>query len=184
VAPADDKLSRKDAAHDAWAHGNDCPGRKLRVPALLRRTALSPAIATGLFPGALFAEAAQGGWPISGGAGMNAAYLAQMLMGLVLVVAAILVLAFFMRRVGGMQSRLGSEFRVLGGISLGSRERMLLVQVGEKQLVVGVAPGRVQTLHVLDEPIRTEGPVRGVDAQGDSPFARRLRSVLQRDQKS
>lgn len=115
---------------------------------------------------------------------MNAAYLAQMLVGLVLVVAAILVLAFFMRRVGGMQSRLGSEFRVLGGISLGSRERMLLVQVGEKQLVVGVAPGRVQTLHVLDEPIRTEGPVRGVDGQGESPFARRLRSVLQRDQKS
>lgn len=115
---------------------------------------------------------------------MNAAYLAQMLVGLVLVVAAILVLAFFMRRVGGMQSRLGSEFRVLGGISLGSRERMLLVQVGEKQLVVGVAPGRVQTLHVLDEPIRTEGPARGVDAQGESPFARRLRSVLQRDQKS
>ncbi|TVP81626.1 MAG: flagellar biosynthetic protein FliO [Thioalkalivibrio sp.] len=114
---------------------------------------------------------------------MNAAYLAQMLVGLVLVVAAILVLAFFMRRVGGMQSRLGSEFRVLGGISLGSRERMLLVQVGGKQLVVGVAPGRVQTLHVLDEPIRTEAPVRGVDAQGESPFARRLRSALQRDQK-
>lgn len=184
MAPANDKLSRTVAAHDARAHGDANPGRKPRLPTFLRRAALPPVVAMGLFPGALLAEAAQGGWPISGGAGMNAAYLAQMLVGLVLVVAAILVLAFFMRRVGGMQSRLGSEFRVLGGISLGSRERMLLVQVGEKQLVVGVAPGRVQTLHVLDEPIRTEGPVRGVDAQGESPFARRLRSVLQRDQKS
>jgi len=184
VAPANDKLSRRDAAHDVQAHGDDHPGRKLHSPTLLRRAALPAAVATGLFPGALLAEAAQGGWPIAGGAGMNAAYLAQMLVGLVLVVAAILVLAFFMRRVGGMQSRLGSEFRVLGGISLGSRERMLLVQVGGKQLVVGVAPGRVQTLHVLDEPIRTEGPARGVDAQGESPFARSLRSVLQRDQKA
>lgn len=184
MAPANDKLSRMDTVHDAQVHGDDHPGRQLPLLACLRRAALPPAVAAGLFPGALLAEAAQGGWPISGGAGMNAAYLAQMLVGLVLVVAAILVLAFFMRRVGGMQSRLGSEFRVLGGISLGSRERMLLVQVGEKQLVVGVAPGRVQTLHVLDEPIRTEGPARGVDAQGESPFARRLRSVLQRDQKS
>lgn len=184
MAPANDKLSLTDAVHDARAQGDDKPRRALHVPTWLRRAALPPAVAAGLFPGALLAEAAQGGWPISGGAGMNAAHLAQMLVGLVLVVAAILVLAFFMRRVGGMQSRLGSEFRVLGGISLGSRERMLLVQVGEKQLVVGVAPGRVQTLHVLDEPIRTEGPVRGVDAQGESPFAQRLRSVLQRDQRS
>jgi hypothetical protein len=95
VAPANDKLSRTVAAHDARAHGDANPGRKPRLPTFLRRAALPPVVAMGLFPGALLAEAAQGGWPISGGAGMNAAYLAQMLVGLVLVVAAILVLAFF-----------------------------------------------------------------------------------------
>ena len=142
------------------------------------------AVVAGLVPGTLFAEAAQSGWPVSGGAGMNAAYLAQMLVGLIVVIAAILVLAFLMRRVGGIQSRLGSEFRVLGGISVGSRERMLLVQVGERQLLVGVAPGRVQTLHVLEEPIRVEGPGREAGSASDSPFARRLRAVLHREQAS
>ena len=115
---------------------------------------------------------------------MNAAYLAQMLVGLILVIAAILVLAFVMRRVGGIQSRLGSQFRVMGGISVGSRERVLLLQVGERQLLVGVAPGRVQTLHVLEEPIRAEVPPRDGGSQADSPFARRLRAVLHREQAS
>ncbi len=142
------------------------------------------AIAVGLVPGPLLAEAAQGGWPASPGAGMNAAYLAQMLVGLILVIAAILVLAFVMRRVGGIQSRLGSQFRVVGGISVGSRERVLLLQVGEQQLLVGVAPGRVQALHVLEEPIRVEAPARDGGSQADSPFARRLRAVLHREQAS
>lgn len=137
-----------------------------------------------LFPGALLAEASQSAWPVSAGTGFNAAYLTQMLVGLIVVVAAILVLAFLMRRVGGIQSRLGSDFRVLGGISVGSRERMLLVQVGERQLLVGVAPGRVQTLHVLEESIRVEGPGREGGSQSDSAFARRLRAVLHREQLS
>jgi flagellar protein FliO/FliZ len=32
----------------------------------------------------------------------------------------------------------------------------VLVQVGGKQLLLGVAPGRVSTLHVLDEPIAAD----------------------------
>jgi flagellar protein FliO/FliZ len=148
---------------------------RLRVPA---------GVVAGLLPGVVLAEASEGGWPVSAGTGLNAAYLAQMLVGLVVVIAAILFLAFLMRRVGGMQSRLGSEFRVLGGISVGSRERMLLVQVGEQQLLVGVAPGRVQTLHVLEEPIRLERAGREAGSQADSPFARRLRAVLHREQAS
>lgn len=143
---------------------------------------LPPVIGACCMPGTVLADAAAGGWPVPAGSGLGAADLAQMLIGLILVVAAILVLAFFMRRVGGVQSRLGSEFRVIGGISLGARERMLLVQVGGKQLLVGVAPGRVQTLHVLDEPIRNEGPRREGGTGSDSTFAHRLRAVLNREQ--
>lgn len=40
--------------------------------------------------------------------------------------------------------------RLMGGLSLGGREKLLVVEVGEIQLVLGVAPGRVQTLHVLE----------------------------------
>lgn len=115
-------------------------------------------------------------------AGGGAAYLAQLVVGLIVVLVAIVVLAFFMRRITGVQSRLGSEFRVVSGISLGARERMLLVQVGDKQLLVGVAPGRVQTLHVLDEPIATDLPKSS--GATESAFASRLRAALSRGQSS
>jgi len=123
-------------------------------------------------PGMVLAEG--GTSPLAGG---GAGYLAQLVVGLIVVLAAIVALAFVMRRVTGVQSRLGSEFRVVSGISLGARERMLLVQVGDKQLLVGVAPGRVQTLHVLDEPIAMEAQKTSAGG-AESAFARRLRAAL------
>jgi len=40
--------------------------------------------------------------------------------------------------------------QVLGGVSLGTRERAVLLSVDGTRLLVGVAPGQVRTLHVLE----------------------------------
>ena len=72
------------------------------------------------------------------------AYLLQSFGGLVIVIALILVLAMLFRRFGDAG---------LGGISVGQRERLVLVQVGSKQLLVGVAPGNVSQVMVFDEPL-------------------------------
>jgi flagellar protein FliO/FliZ len=82
----------------------------------------------------------------------------SVLLGLLAVLAIIAVLAWALRhlfRVG-----VGAEglVRVLGSTSLGARERVVLLQVGGEQVLVGVAPGRVQTLHVLDEPVTLPAP--------------------------
>ncbi len=119
--------------------------------------------------------------------GLNAGHLAQMMVALLMVIMTIMVAAWLMRRINGGQSRLEGEFRVVSGLSLGARERIVLVQVGDKQLLIGVAPGRVQTLYVLDEPILTDDKVRALtNADGvtpaNSPFARTLRSLVQRGQ--
>jgi flagellar protein FliO/FliZ len=157
------------------------------VSPLLRKAsrlrALSALILCAAMPIPAWAEGTAAPLPFAGG---GAAYLAQLLSGLLVVIAAIVVFAFLMRRVTGVQSRLGDEFRVLSGISLGSRERMLLVQVGDRQLLVGVAPGRVQTLHVLDRPLEVPGRAAagGSTAKAESPFARSLRAVLQRRSES
>lgn len=58
--------------------------------------------------------------------------------------------AWLLRRVGKFSSAANGQIRILGGTSLGSRERVVLMQVGERQLLLGVAPGRVTTLHVFD----------------------------------
>lgn len=107
---------------------------------------------------------------------LGAGYLLQLVIGLVVVLAGIAALAWLMRRVTRFQSAAGDRLRVLGGLSVGARERVVLIQAGEEQLLVGVASGQVRMLHVLRQPLpppaaRAQGP------EGDS-FARRLAQSL------
>lgn len=80
----------------------------------------------------------------------------QMVFGLVLVILIIFALSWLLRRVTGLHSVAGGSLKLIAGLSVGNRERIILIQVGEQQLLIGVAPGRVQTLHVLDKPVDTE----------------------------
>ena len=81
--------------------------------------------------------------------------LIQLTLGMAAVLAVIVGVAWLMKRSGRFQMGAGGGLRVLGGLSMGTRERVVLLQVGDTQLLVGVAPGRVQTLHVLDTPLAT-----------------------------
>lgn len=103
----------------------------------------------------------------------------QVLFWLVVIVGLILLCAWILRRAGGMATGRGGVIRILTAISLGSRDRIALVEVGEKQILLGISPGRINTLHVFDEPV--------LDASSDqapggrqSEFARRLQSTMQK----
>lgn len=98
----------------------------------------------------------------------------QMFFGLFIVVGLIVGMAWFMRRMGNMNGVTAGNLKVVGGVSVGQRERIVLVQAGEQQLLVGVGPGTIRTLHVLDEPI---SPVN----QGAAPasgFAEKLHAAI------
>lgn len=69
--------------------------------------------------------------------------------GLVTVLALIIGLAWGLRRFGGLPNVGKGVVNIIGGISLGPRERAVLLQVGKTRLLVGVSPGRIATLHVL-----------------------------------
>lgn len=75
----------------------------------------------------------------------------NMLMGLVVVIALILGLAWVLRKYGRFPVNNQVDMKILGGLSLGTRERAVLVQVEGHRILLGVAPGRVDTLHVLDK---------------------------------
>lgn len=108
---------------------------------------------------------------------VGAGSVAQVALALLFILVLIVGVAWLLRRLGQFQSGGGNAIRVLGGQSVGARERVVLVQVGETQLLLGVAPGRVQTLHVLEKPI----PVEPRGAGGEN-FARRLsQAVRQRN---
>jgi len=99
---------------------------------------------------------------------------AQVLLGLAFVVIAILAMAWLIKRTGFVNTRANGALKVIGGISLTQRERILLIQVGEKQLLLGVAPGRITTLHELDEKVETGS---SSDGNGES-FSKKLNSYM------
>ena len=97
----------------------------------------------------------------------------QMIIGLVVVLILVFAIAWLLRRVGGVSLTGGGALKVISGMSMGARERVVLLQVGEEQLLLGVSPGRVQTLHVLEKPIEVEQ-----SAISTSMFADKLAEVI------
>ena len=87
--------------------------------------------------------------------------LAQVTFALLLVLVAIFAVAWVARRMRGFNNRVGDAIDVLADIPLGQKERAVLLKVGAKQILVGVAPGRVNTLHVLEEPLDLKKPTAG-----------------------
>ncbi len=85
------------------------------------------------------------------------AQLLRLIVGLVVVVAAVFVLSRVLPRFGGRALTGGRGFRVVASLPVGQRERVVLLEVGDRQVMLGVAPGRVNTLHVLDEPVVRAG---------------------------
>ena len=82
---------------------------------------------------------------------MSSAYLMQLTVGLLIVIISIVVLAWFARRLNRFSSSADGSMKVLGGLSMGTRERIVLVEVESTRLVLGVTPGQIQALHVLPE---------------------------------
>jgi flagellar protein FliO/FliZ len=67
-----------------------------------------------------------------------------------LVLGAVLAAGWFTRRLRGAGGASAGGLEVLAQVSLGTRERAVLLRVAGRQVLIGVAPGNVRTLHVID----------------------------------
>jgi flagellar protein FliO/FliZ len=106
------------------------------------------------------------------GSGMGGQVL-QLLFGLLLVVGLIFVLAWLMRRVQRGVPGNTQVIELIGSRAIGPRDRLVLVQVGDEQILLGVTSGRITPLHVLKEPV--EVPER---QPVNSEFAQRLMDLM------
>jgi flagellar protein FliO/FliZ len=77
--------------------------------------------------------------------------LVRVVVALLVVLGAVIAAGRFARRVRGFSGATGSALEVLGQLPLSTRERAVLIRVGDRQLLIGVAPGNVRTLHVFDD---------------------------------
>lgn len=76
----------------------------------------------------------------------SAGNLIQVLLGLVVVLALMAGAAWTLKRMGVAGVGANNVAKVIGGVSVGNRERVVVVEVADQWIVVGVAPGRVNAL--------------------------------------
>lgn len=108
----------------------------------------------------------------------GAGALAQAGLGLFAIIALILGLAWLARRAGLVRHVQGGLMKVVGSTSLGARQRLLLVEVGDTWLVLGVSAGEIRTLHTLPagsaapgEAVAGMGVIGGMGSTHTSPQA-------------
>ncbi|KJH87078.1 flagellar assembly protein FliO [Pseudomonas fluorescens] len=108
-----------------------------------------------------------------------AGQLAQLVLGLLVVLGLIFFLAWMLRRVqqAGPAGK-GQVIDIVGSRALGPRDRLVLVQVGNEQILLGLSPGSITALHVLKEPVQMP-----TTEQATPEFAQRLMELLGKDQK-
>jgi len=125
-----------------------------------------------LFPVAAQAsEAASPG--VSSGTYLQAGF------ALILIVGLLAATAWMARKVSGGKGFGQAGLKVIGGVALGPRERIVLVEVGDDWLVIGVVPGQIRTLHRLAKGSLPEG---ALPAGADKPFAQWLQGIANRQQ--
>lgn len=73
----------------------------------------------------------------------------QIIFSLILVLGAVALVAWLMKRINLPQHGAASLLKVISGVAVGQRERIVLVEVNDTWLVVGIAPGQVRTLHTM-----------------------------------
>jgi flagellar protein FliO/FliZ len=124
--------------------------------------------ALGVAPSALAQEA---------GAVVGAGNLLQVFAGLALVLALVLGAAVLMGRVSRVPGLSNQAIKTVAATAVGTRERVVLLEIADTWILVGVAPGQVRSLATLP---RSELPATQSAPGAGPPFAQLLRRLSER----
>mgnify|MGYP005840202839 CR=1 FL=1 len=104
----------------------------------------------------------------------------QGLLGLAIVLATLVGFFWFLRRFSPGQTGAQGVVKVVGGVMLGPRERLVVVEVGDTWLLLGVGGGQVTRLHDMPRPAGYVPPASGDLTGGVQGFADKLKDFLPR----
>lgn len=105
---------------------------------------------------------------------MGMATLGKTAAALALVIAIILVCTALLKRVQQKRFDHGARLKVVGSTAVGGRERIVVVELEDTWLVVGVGGGRITKLHERPAPTDRSPP----DTVASAGFSKRLAKAL------
>ncbi len=102
--------------------------------------------------------------------------LMQGLFGLAVVIALIFAAGWMLKKIGP-RARTNSVVQVIGGASVGPREKVVVIRFGTQTLLLGVAPGHVGLLHTADASELVDAETPAASAPKTPRFIDRLRAA-------
>jgi flagellar protein FliO/FliZ len=75
--------------------------------------------------------------------------LMKVVVAMVIILGIIAGLAILLRKFNFIEGNDSAVISIIGAISLGNKDRVFLLKVGEEQIVVGASPGNIQKLYVM-----------------------------------
>jgi flagellar protein FliO/FliZ len=107
----------------------------------------------------------------------SSSYLMKLSFGLLVVVGLVFFLAWMVKKMQLVQSSNNGLIKIVSAISVGQRERIALIQVGEEQLLIGLTPGRIDRLHTLQKAIQTDDQ----STPASSSFQQKFQQLLNKE---
>ena len=107
---------------------------------------------------------------------MSSVYLIKLTLGLVIVVVSIFAIAWGFKRLNLSSHSANSQLQIIATLALGTRDRIVVLEVGDEQLLLGVSPGKIEKLHLLSKPLEI--------SQGEAvsaSFAQKLNQLMKQD---
>lgn len=104
----------------------------------------------------------------------------QAAFALLVIIGLLLGMTLLARKISGGKVFGQGGMKIVGGVALGPRERLVLVEVGDTWLVIGIVPGQIRTLHKL--PISSNPDTTNTtESSGEAPFTQWLKTISERN---
>ena len=124
----------------------------------------------------MFATESAPGLAISG---ITGGYLLKLIFALGSVLLVFVVLALLTKKFQRYGQSQHGDLSVLSTLSVGTRERLMVVQVGDAQLLLGVTASRIDNLFVLETPLQSAVKGSYTKADPDSSGAKQANPLPQ-----
>lgn len=84
---------------------------------------------------------------------VNISSIFQVIAALLAILVLIVALSWVFRKYGQSYAGANSNMRVISALSLGGKEKAVLMQIGDEQILIGVSPGNIRKIHLLAQPV-------------------------------
>ncbi|MGH1441686.1 MAG: FliO/MopB family protein [Cellvibrionaceae bacterium] len=125
----------------------------------------------------LHAEGHVAGSPVS-----YSANIMQMMMGLFFIVIMIFGVVWLMKKVGYQGYSASGLIKVKSCLPISTKEKILLIEVGGEQVLVGTAPGFIGHIKTIDKPIKDSSEAAFPTPPAASAFADKLKKILNKNE--